>query len=64
MKCPEWYQSLNHNFDPIITNNFDVDKVDKIRDIATRVKKFYFGEKKICKETWQEYVNVSIFRLE
>lgn len=57
---PKWIESLNENFEPAITTNLNVERnTDKSKNIANKVKKFYFGDEKICKKTWQQYVDVS-----
>jgi uncharacterized HAD superfamily protein len=57
---PTWMDSLNENFENIITRNLNIERnTDKSRNIANKVKKFYFGEEKICKKTRQQYVDVS-----
>jgi hypothetical protein len=57
---PKWIESLNENFEPLITMNLNVEKdTDESKFIANKVKKFYFGDERICKKTWQQYVDVS-----
>jgi hypothetical protein len=55
-----WYHSLTADLEPLISLNLRVPKgTEEIKQIAHKVKEFYFGDKPVSKETWPQLVDVS-----
>jgi hypothetical protein len=54
-----WYHSLTANLEPLISVNLKVPEgTEEIKEIAHKVKEFYFGDKPVSKETWPQLVDV------
>jgi hypothetical protein len=54
-----WYHSLTDDLEPLISVNLRIPKgTEEIKEIAHRVKEFYFGDKPVSKETWPQLVDV------
>lgn len=56
-----WYHSLTDDLEPLISVNLKIPKdTEEIKEIAHRVREFYFGDKPVSKETWPQLVDVCI----
>ncbi|KAJ9581582.1 hypothetical protein L9F63_023241, partial [Diploptera punctata] len=55
IEYPEWYESLNDKFHILISRLMDIEDEAKAVEIANKIKNFYFGDKRISKETYKEY---------
>ncbi|PSN48049.1 hypothetical protein C0J52_09112 [Blattella germanica] len=55
LQNPEWFESLNEKFHVLVANILHIDDEAKAKELAAKIKPFYFGDKRICKDTYQEY---------
>ncbi|PSN35632.1 hypothetical protein C0J52_24363 [Blattella germanica] len=53
--CPEWFKMFEKDFKIPIPHGI---KPGKEQDIFSKVRKLYFGSKKLSKETWREFVDM------
>jgi hypothetical protein len=57
---PMWIESLNENFESLISRTLHIEKnTDRSKNIANKIKKFYFGDERICEKTRRQYADVS-----
>ena len=59
LQNPEWFESLNEKFHVLVANILHIDDEAKAKELAAKIKPFYFGDKHICKDPYQEYSDVS-----